>query len=64
MKQNILKVVILVVGFCCIVGCSDNDSDLIIYIFDVGIVVKVNFYIEDELYVQIFNVVVIFEIYL
>lgn len=36
MKQNILKAAILAAGFCCTVGCSDNDSDLTIYIPDAG----------------------------
>ena len=48
MKQNILKAAILAAGFCCTVGCSDNDSDLTIYIPDAGTAVKANFYIEDE----------------
>lgn len=29
MKQNILKAAILAAGFCCTVGCSDNDLSLI-----------------------------------
>lgn len=43
MKQNILKAAILAAGFCCTVGCSDNDSDLTIYIPDAGTAVKANF---------------------
>ena len=63
MKQNILKAAILAAGFCCTVGCSDNDSDLTIYIPDAGTAVKANFYIEDEPYVQTFNVAVTPETY-
>ena len=40
MKQNILKAAILAAGFCCTVGCSDNDSDLTIYIPDAGTAVS------------------------
>ena len=40
MKQNILKAAILAAGFCCTVGCSDNDSDLTIYIPDASLMYR------------------------
>lgn len=49
MKQNILKAAILAAGFCCTVGCSDNDSDLTIYIPDAGTAVKANFTLKTSL---------------
>lgn len=59
MKTNIftkwIGVVALLLAFA---ACSDDDHTGGIYIPDAGTAVKANFYIEDEPYVQTFNVAI------
>ena len=58
MKRNIFQLICWSLGVLLFLSaCSDNDgSDNTIYIPNAGALVKVNFYIEDEPYVETFTV--------
>lgn len=63
MKRQFVKMAVWAAGLFCLTGCADGDSRQTIYIPGAGAVVKANFYIEDEPYVQPFTVAVTRETY-
>ena len=53
MKRNIFQLICWSLGVLLFLSaCSDNDGSDTIYIPNAGALVKVNFYIEDEPYVE------------
>lgn len=64
MKRNIYQSICWSLGLLlAFSACSDDESDNTIYIPNAGALVKVNFYIEDEPYVETFTVKVTPESY-